>query len=100
MKDKLLNKLIDEIEYIENAAYWQGIWVDNPKRANCYDKRLALHKTKAFKIIDKLRNVRPDIALSSDFIVGFPGETKKDFYDTIDLVEKIEGQMLLGWWLK
>ncbi len=42
-----------------------------------------------FKIIDKLRNVRPDIALSSDFIVGFPGETKKDFYDTIDLVEKI-----------
>ncbi len=42
-----------------------------------------------FKIIDKLRNVRPDIALSSDFIVGFPGETKNDFYDTIDLVEKI-----------
>jgi tRNA-2-methylthio-N6-dimethylallyladenosine synthase len=42
-----------------------------------------------FKIIEKLRNVRPDIALSSDFIVGFPGETDQDFLDTIDLVEKI-----------
>ncbi len=42
-----------------------------------------------FKIIEKLRNARSDIALSSDFIVGFPGETNQDFLDTIDLVEKI-----------
>lgn len=42
-----------------------------------------------FKIIDKLRSVRPDIGLSSDFIVGFPGESDQDFLDTIDLVEKI-----------
>lgn len=42
-----------------------------------------------FKIIDKLRKSRPDIGLSSDFIVGFPGETDKDFEDTLDLVKKI-----------
>lgn len=42
-----------------------------------------------FKIIEDLRKVRPDIALSSDFIVGFPGETDQDFQDTLDLVEKI-----------
>jgi len=42
-----------------------------------------------FKIIDKLRKARPDMGLSSDFIVGFPGETDKDFEDTIDLVKKI-----------
>ncbi len=42
-----------------------------------------------FKIIEKLRQARPDIGLSSDFIVGFPGETDKDFEDTMDLVEKI-----------
>ncbi|MFM7620939.1 MAG: tRNA (N6-isopentenyl adenosine(37)-C2)-methylthiotransferase MiaB [Alphaproteobacteria bacterium] len=42
-----------------------------------------------FKIIDKLRNFRPDIGLSSDFIVGFPGETDQDFEDTLDLVRKI-----------
>lgn len=43
-----------------------------------------------FTIIDKLRMARPDIALSSDFIVGFPGETDADFEDTLDLVKKIK----------
>jgi len=42
-----------------------------------------------FKIIEKLRKVRPDMGLSSDFIVGFPGETDQDFKQTLDLVEKI-----------
>ncbi len=42
-----------------------------------------------FKIIEKLRQARPDMGLSSDFIVGFPGETDKDFEDTLDLVKKI-----------
>lgn len=42
-----------------------------------------------FKIIEKLRKSCPEIGLSSDFIVGFPGETEQDFLDTIDLVEKI-----------
>ena len=43
-----------------------------------------------FRIIEKLRQKRPDIGLSSDFIVGFPGETDQDFEDTLDLVEKIK----------
>ena len=42
-----------------------------------------------FAIIDRLRAARPDIVLSSDFIVGFPGETDQDFADTMDLVKKI-----------
>jgi tRNA-2-methylthio-N6-dimethylallyladenosine synthase len=40
-------------------------------------------------IIEKLRAKRPDIALSSDFIVGFPGETEADFHDTMRLVETV-----------
>ena len=43
-----------------------------------------------FKIIEKLRQKRPDIGLSSDFIVGFPGETDQDFEDTLDFIEKIK----------
>ncbi len=39
--------------------------------------------------IRKLRRVRPDISLSSDFIVGFPGETDQDFEDTMKLIEEI-----------
>ncbi|ADH91231.1 RNA modification enzyme, MiaB family [Ancylobacter novellus DSM 506] len=42
-----------------------------------------------FDIVEKVRAARPDIAFSSDFIVGFPGETDEDFADTMDLVEKV-----------
>ena len=39
--------------------------------------------------IRKLRKIRPDISISSDFIVGFPGETEKDFEDTMKLIHEI-----------
>ncbi|MBA2710568.1 MAG: tRNA (N6-isopentenyl adenosine(37)-C2)-methylthiotransferase MiaB [Tatlockia sp.] len=39
--------------------------------------------------IRKLRKIRPDIRLSTDIIVGFPGETDKDFQDTMDLVHEM-----------
>lgn len=39
--------------------------------------------------IRKLRKVRPDISLSSDFIIGFPGETDKDFEDTMNLISEV-----------
>jgi len=39
--------------------------------------------------INKLRSLRPDISISSDFIVGFPGETDSDFKETLDLIDTI-----------
>ncbi len=39
--------------------------------------------------INKLRLLRPDISISSDFIVGFPGETDSDFQETLDLIDTI-----------
>ena len=41
------------------------------------------------EIIDKLKTVREGISISSDFIVGFPGETEDDFLDTLDLVDRV-----------
>ena len=41
------------------------------------------------RIIENLREARPDLALSSDFIVGYPGETDADFSATLDLVKSI-----------
>ncbi|CAM3858251.1 tRNA (N6-isopentenyl adenosine(37)-C2)-methylthiotransferase MiaB [Avibacterium endocarditidis] len=44
-------------------------------------------------IIRKLRKVRPDIQISSDFIVGFPGETEQDFEDTMNLIAQVNFDM-------
>ena len=41
------------------------------------------------ELISRIRENRPRISFSSDFIVGFPGETDKDFQDTLDIVEKV-----------
>ena len=40
-------------------------------------------------VVEKLKKVNKDIKISSDFIVGYPGETERDFKDTIELVKKI-----------
>jgi tRNA-2-methylthio-N6-dimethylallyladenosine synthase len=41
------------------------------------------------RLVDRLRTARPDLALSSDFIVGFPGETDEDFEDTLRLLREV-----------
>jgi tRNA-2-methylthio-N6-dimethylallyladenosine synthase len=41
------------------------------------------------RLLDRVRAVRPDIALSGDFIVGFPGETDEEFADTLRLVDAV-----------
>ena len=41
------------------------------------------------RLVDRLRGIQPDLALSSDFIVGFPGESDADFDDTMKLVGEI-----------
>ena len=41
------------------------------------------------EVIEKLKSVKKDIMISSDFIVGYPGETEQDFNDTIDLIRNV-----------
>ena len=42
------------------------------------------------RLVERIRQARPDIAMSGDFIVGFPGETDADFEDTLRLVETVK----------
>ncbi len=41
------------------------------------------------RIVERLRAARPDLALTSDFIVGFPGESERDFQATLDLIAEV-----------
>jgi len=48
------------------------------------------HKADEYiRLVERIREVRPDMALSGDFIVGFPGETDQDFEDTMRLVREV-----------
>ena len=42
------------------------------------------------EIIEKLKKIKPNIELSSDFIIGYPGETQYDFEKTVELMKKVK----------
>jgi len=46
--------------------------------------------------VDRLRKIQPDISISTDIIVGFPGETSEDFMQTLDLIRKVEYDSLFA----
>jgi len=109
----LLIRYVAEVEGIERIRYTTShplefsdslirVYEDVPKLVNHLhlpvqsgsDRILAAMKRRYkaqdyIKIIEKIRKIRPDISMSSDFIIGFPGETDEDFEDTMKLIETI-----------
>lgn len=109
----LLIRYVAEIEGIDRIRYTTShpleftdslinVYADVPKLVNHLhlpvqsgsDRILAAMKRRYkasdyIEIIEKIRKIRPNISMSSDFIIGFPGETDEDFEDTMRLIETI-----------
>ncbi len=109
----LLIRYVAEIEGIDRIRYTTShplefsdslikVYADVPKLVNHLhlpvqsgsDRILAAMKRRYkasdyVTIIEKIRKIRPDISMSSDFIIGFPGETDEDFEQTMELIETI-----------
>ncbi|WP_422667343.1 tRNA (N6-isopentenyl adenosine(37)-C2)-methylthiotransferase MiaB [Buchnera aphidicola] len=112
-----LLRLVSEIDGIDRIRFTTSnpleftddiidVYTDTPKLVSFLhlplqsgsDKILKLMKrsytTQEYEnIIHKLINARPNIQISSDFIVGFPGESQEDFQKTIDFIKKINFDM-------
>lgn len=83
------NALVDAYAEVPKLANYLHLPVQSGS-----DRILALMKRGYTRLeykhkLRRLRSVRPDISLSSDFIVGFPGETEDDFRQTLDLIADV-----------
>ncbi len=80
-------RAIGELDIIADAVH-VPVQSGSNRILNLMSRRYT--KESYLTLVAKLKQARPDILISSDFIVGFPGETEQDFLDTMDLVDKVQ----------
>lgn len=79
--------IVDAIEEHENLCNWVHLPVQSGSNRVLKLMKRGHTVEKYFETIDRLRSSSRDIAITTDIIVGFPGETDKDFRDTVKMVE-------------
>lgn len=80
------------LEYQQNHALCRHIHLPAQSGSTRVLKRMCRAYTKDtyLRRVDKLRQVAPDVAITTDLIVGFPGETKADFQETLSLMREVQ----------
>lgn len=85
--------IVDAIEENENLCNWVHLPVQSGSNKVLKNMR-RLHTVESYKKkIDRIKSSPREIALTTDIIVGFPGETEEDFRDTVELFEYCEYSM-------
>jgi tRNA-2-methylthio-N6-dimethylallyladenosine synthase len=83
------NDLIWVIKHNENISRQAHIPVQSGSSRILKEMRRQYDREKFLDIVEKLRGISPDYALSTDVIVGFVGEERKDFEDTLSLMREV-----------
>lgn len=81
--------LIDTFSEVPELISYVHLPVQSGSNSILKQMRRRHTREEYLETIDKLKSTRPGISISSDFIVGFPGETESDFADTLDLVDQV-----------
>ncbi|MFB0971988.1 MAG: tRNA (N6-isopentenyl adenosine(37)-C2)-methylthiotransferase MiaB, partial [Neofamilia sp.] len=84
------NELIDSYGYLDKLSKHLHLPVQSGSDKVLKEMNRKYTSDDYKKIIDKVKSIDENIALTTDIIVGFPGETEEDFQATIDLVKYVE----------
>lgn len=86
----LSNKLIDAYRTLDKLCEHLHLPVQSGSNRILKEMNRKYTREDYLRLIKKLREAEPNIAITTDIIVGFPGETDEDFNDTLELVKEVE----------
>lgn len=86
----ITDDLIDAVEECDKVCKYFHIPMQSGNSHILEEMNRHYTKAQYYEIVSKIRNRFPDVAITSDFIAGFPGETEQEFQDTLDAIDELE----------
>ena len=86
----ITDDLIDAVEECDKVCKYFHIPMQSGNSHILEEMNRHYTKAQYYEIVSKIRNRFPDVAITSDFIAGFPGETEEEFQDTLDAIDELE----------
>ena len=86
----ITDDLIDAVEECDKVCKYFHIPMQSGNSHILQEMNRHYTKVQYYEIVSKIRNRFPDVAITSDFIAGFPGETEEEFQDTLNAIDELE----------
>lgn len=86
----ITDDLIDAVEECDKVCKYFHIPMQSGNSHILEEMNRHYTKAQYYEIVSKIRKRFPDVAITSDFIAGFPGETEEEFQDTLDAIDELE----------
>lgn len=86
----ITDDLIDAVEECDKVCKYFHIPMQSGNSHILEEMNRHYTKAQYYEIVSKIRNRFPNVAITSDFIAGFPGETEEEFQDTLNAIDELE----------